>query len=291
MARQKKVNRSIAGDVAVIIFLSAISLFMVIPLVYQLNQAFKPLDEFFLFPPRLFVQNPTLNNFRDLFSLLANSWVPFSRYLFNSVFMVVAGTGGHVLIASLAAFPLAKHKFPGQTLLFAIIVLSLMFAREVTQVPNFIIMTRLGMIDTYWAMLVPALIFPLGLFLMKQFMEGVPTSLLESARISGASEWRIWWSIVMPMVKPAWLTLFLFNFQYIWGEVQTLNPYILSEEIKGLPLIMVQLARQQVGAARIAALEGIIAAVYAILLIVPVAIFLITQSSIIETMGSSGLKE
>jgi ABC-type glycerol-3-phosphate transport system permease component len=140
-------------------------------------------------------------------------------------------------------------------------------------------------------MLIPALIFPLGLFLMKQFMEGVPDSLLESARISGASEWRIWWSIVMPMVKPAWLTLFLFNFQYIWGEVQTLNPYILSEEIKGLPLIMVQLARQQVGAARIAALEGIIAAVYAILLIVPVAIFLITQSSIIETMGSSGLKE
>jgi ABC-type glycerol-3-phosphate transport system permease component len=290
MARQK-VNRSVTGNIAVIIFLAAISLFMVIPLVYQLNQAFKPLDEFFLFPPRLFVQNPTLNNFRDLFSLLANSWVPFSRYMFNSIFMVVVGTGGHVLIASLAAYPLAKHHFPGQVPLFAIIVLALMFAREVTQVPNFIIMTRLGMIDTYWAMLIPALIFPLGLFLMKQFMEGVPDSLLESARISGASEWRIWWSIVMPMVKPAWLTLFLFNFQYIWGEVQTLNPYILSEEIKGLPLIMVQLARQQVGAARIAALEGIIAAVYAILLIVPVAIFLITQSSIIETMGSSGLKE
>lgn len=274
-----------------VIFLSGIALFMVIPLVYQLNQAFKPLDEFFLFPPRLFVRNPTLNNFRDLFALLANSWVPFSRYLFNSVFMVVVGTGGHVLIASLAAYPLAKHTFPGSRLLFAVIVLSLMFAREVTQVPNFIIMTRLGLIDTYWAMLIPALIFPLGLFLMKQFMEGVPISMLESARMDGATEMQVWWKIVMPLVKPAWLTLFLFNFQYVWGEVQTLNPYVLSEEIKGLPLIMVQLARQQVGAARIAALEGIIAAVYAILLIVPVLIFLITQSSIIETMSSSGLKE
>ncbi len=274
-----------------VIFLSGIALFMVVPLVYQLNQAFKPLDEFFLFPPRLFVRNPTLNNFRDLFALLANSWVPFSRYLFNSVFMVVVGTGGHVLIASLAAYPLAKHTFPGGRLLFAVIVLSLMFAREVTQVPNFIIMTRLGLIDTYWAMLIPALIFPLGLFLMKQFMEGVPISMLESARMDGATEMQVWWKIVMPLVKPAWLTLFLFNFQYVWGEVQTLNPYVLSEEIKGLPLIMVQLARQQVGAARIAALEGIIAAVYAILLIVPVLIFLITQSSIIETMSSSGLKE
>lgn len=290
MARVK-VNRSTAGNVAVIIFLSAIALFMVIPLIYQLNQAFKPLDEFFLFPPRLFVKNPTLNNFVDLFALLSNSWVPFSRYLFNSVFMVVVGTGGHVLIASLAGYPLAKHRFPGRNALFAVIVLSLMFAREVTQVPNFIIMTRLGMIDTYWAMLVPALIFPLGLFLMKQFMEGVPDALLESARMDGAKEMQIWWKIVMPMVKPAWLTLFLFNFQYVWGEVQTLNPYVLSEEIKGLPLIMVQLARQQVGAARIAALEGITAAVYAILLVVPVLIFLITQSSIIETMSSSGLKE
>jgi ABC-type glycerol-3-phosphate transport system permease component len=286
-----RVSRSTAGNVAVVIFLSGIALFMVIPLVYQLNQAFKPLDEFFLFPPRLFVRNPTLNNFRDLFALLANSWVPFSRYLFNSVFMVVVGTGGHVLIASLAAYPLAKHTFPGSRLLFAVIVLSLMFAREVTQVPNFIIMTRLGLIDTYWAMLIPALIFPLGLFLMKQFMEGVPISMLESARMDGATEMQVWWKIVMPLVKPAWLTLFLFNFQYVWGEVQTLNPYVLSEEIKGLPLIMVQLARQQVGAARIAALEGIIAAVYAILLIVPVLIFLITQSSIIETMSSSGLKE
>lgn len=289
--RTRKVNRSRAGNATVVVFLTLIGAFTVIPLVFQINNAFKPLDEFFLFPPRLFVQNPTLSNFADLATLLANSWVPFSRYFFNSLIVVLLGTGGHVAVAGMAAYPLAKHRFPGRDVLFSVVILALMFAREVTHVPNFLLMQAMGLIDTYWAMLIPALIFPLGLFLMKQFMENLPDSLIESARIDGASEYRIFWQIVMPTIKPAWLTLILFNFGYVWGEVSAVNPFVLREELKTLPYIMTQLTRAQIGVARVFALEGVSAAVYCILLIVPVIVFIATQNSIIETMASSGLKD
>lgn len=289
----RKITRSRWGNAVVLAFLLAVGAFAVVPLLFTINNAFKPLDEFFLFPPKLFVRNPTLDNFVDLAALLANSWVPFSRYLFNSLLVVLLGTGGHVLAASMAAYALARHRFPGSRLLFSIIVLSLLVAREVTQAPNFLILSALRLTDTYWAMILPAVIYPLGLFLMKQFMEGIPDAVIESARVTGASEYQILWKIVMPMVKPAWLTLILFDFQYVWGEMSIVNPFVLKEAIKTLPYMMTHLARAQSQGSitRIYALEGVTAAVYCILLLVPLVVFLVTQSSIIETMSASGLKE
>ena len=154
--RKKKVNRSFFGNFSMFAFLAIVGAFMALPLVYAINAAFKPLDEIFIFPPTLFVRNPTLINFIDLASLLGNSWVPFTRYIFNTVFITGMGVVGHVLLASAAAFPLAKYHFPGKKIMFTIVVLALMFAPQVTAIPNYMIMSRLGMVDTYWAVIVPA---------------------------------------------------------------------------------------------------------------------------------------
>lgn len=281
--RRRKPNRSLAGDVVNIIILALFGFFMALPLVYAISNAFKPLDELFLFPPQFFVRNPTLNNFKDLFLLMANSWVPFTRYAFNTIFITTVGTVGHVVIASMAAFVLEKHKFPGRKGFFNLVVLALMFAPAVTAIPNYLTMARLNWVDTYLSLIVPAFALPLGLFLMKQFMVTIPDSLLESARIDGASELRVYWQIAMPVVKPAWLTLVIFSFQTLWGT--TGGVFIYSEELKTLPFALNQILLGGIARA------GLGAAVILIMMIVPIALFIITQSNIIETMAASGLKE
>jgi len=281
--RRKQVNRSFAGNFFLFVFLAITGAFMAIPLVYAINAAFKPLDEIFLFPPRLFVRNPTFQNFADLVNLLGQSWVPFSRYIFNTVFITGAGVVGHVLLASAAAYALAKHEFPGKKTIFTIVVLSLMFAYQVTAIPNYMIMAKIGLVDTYWAVILPAFSYSLGLYLMKQFMEQIPDVLLEAAKIDGASEYRIFWQIVMPNVKPAWLTLIILLFQQLWGTDG--NGFIYSEQLKTLHFAANQIV--QGGIAR----AGVGAAVALILMSVPITIFVFSQSRIIETMATSGMKD
>jgi len=280
---RKRVNRSFWGSFSLFVLLTAFGAFMIVPLIYAINNAFKPLDEIFMFPPTLFVRNPTMNNFIDLFALLGNSWVPFSRYIFNTVFITGMGIIGHVLLASAAAYPLAKHKFPGKNFMFSIVVLSLMFTPAVTAIPNYMIMSWLGLIDTYWAVIIPAFAYSLGLYLMKQFMEQIPDVLLEAAKIDGASEYRIFWTIVMPNVKPAWLTLIILLFQILWGSDG--NGFIYSEQLKSL-----HFAANQVVAGGIAR-AGAAAAVALILMSVPITLFVFSQSRIIETMATSGMKD
>jgi len=279
----KRLNRSLGGDIFSIVILVIFGSFMVLPMIYAICNAFKPLDELFMFPPRFFVRNPTLDNFRDLFLLMAQSWVPFSRYIFNTLFITAAGTAVHVVVASMAAYALEKHKFPGSKLFFSIVVTSLMFSSVVTAITNYLVMAKLHWLDTYLALIVPAFGYPLGLFLMKQFMETVPDSLLESARMDGASEFRTFWTVAMPCVKPAWLTLVIFSFQTLWGN--TGSTFIYSEELKTLPYALNQILLG--GFAR----AGVGAAVVLLMMIVPVVLFMVTQSSIIQTMATSGIKE
>ncbi|MBP5609873.1 MAG: carbohydrate ABC transporter permease, partial [Clostridia bacterium] len=197
-------NRSAGGDAGIIFFLVIMGAFMFIPMYYAIAQSLKPLDELFMFPPRFIVRNPSLENYSDLFSLLNDAWVPFSRYIFNTVFITACGTLGNLLLGSMAAYALAKMKFPGGKFFFKIIVLSLMFHPTVNQVTHFIILSEFHWVDTYLAIIVPAMASTLGLYLMKQFMESfVPETVLESARLDGASEFRTFWVIAMPMVKPA----------------------------------------------------------------------------------------
>ncbi len=281
--KRVKPNHSKLGDLTSITILVVMGLFMALPLVLAVSNSLKPLEELYIFPPRFLVSNPTLDNFHDVFVLMSQSWVPFSRYIFNTVFITITGTVGHLLVASLCAFALAKHKFPGRNLIFWIIVTALMFSTQVTAIPNYLIMSKIGWLDTYLSLIIPAIAKPLGLFLMKQFMEQIPDSLLEAARIDGAKETTVFLRIAMPQVKPAWLTLIIFCFQDLWN-LQGSN-YIYSEELKTLPYALSQISAAGISRA------GATAAVAVIMMIVPITIFVISQSNIIETMASSGIKE
>lgn len=275
--------RSIGGDVANLLFLSLLSIVMVIPMVYVINNAFKPLEELYLSPPRIFVQNPTLDNLRDLFSVMDTSWVPISRYFFNTLLVTLVGTSGHVIFASMAAYVLEKHHFYGRKVFFGLVVTTLLFNSTVTSIPNFVIMSSIGLVDNYLALIIPAFGSPLGLFLMKQFMESVPNAMLEAAKIDGAGEMRIFFRIVMPSVKPAWLTLIIFSFQSLWNS--TGGVLIRSEELKPLPYALNQIVSG--GFAR----AGAAAAVSLVLMIVPIVVFVLSQSQILDTMATSGIKE
>jgi len=283
MKLRRKPNRSIAGDIGIFIFIALVAAFMLLPLIFAVSNAFKPFDELFLFPPRFFVINPTMQNFRNLFVLIEASWVPFSRYIFNTLLLTIMGTLGHVFFASLAAYALEKHRFPGRKILFAMVIFSLMFSGHVTGIPNFIIMTQIGWIDRLSSLIVPAWGASLGLFLMKQFMVQLPDALLESARIDGAKEIWIFFKIVMPLVKSAWVTLIILSFQALWNS--TGGTFIYSEERKPLPFALGQIVAGGIGRA------GEAAAVAVIMMIVPLVVFIVSQSKVIETMASSGIKE
>ena len=283
LIKRRKPNRSVWGDILLYFFLLLVAMVMVFPIVYAVSSALKPLDELFMFPPRIFAQNPTLDNFSDLFVTMGKSWVTFSRYLFNTVFITGVGTAGHLIIASMAAFVLAKYDFPGGKTFFRLVTVAMMFSGYVTAIPNYLIINALGWVDTYWAIIIPAFASPMGLFLMKQFMEGLPTSLIEAAKIDGANEWKVFADIVMPNVKPAWMTLIIFSVQALWNNKAA--TFIYSEERKTLVYALQQI--QSGGIAR----TGQGAAVLVVVMIVPIAIFIFSESQILETMASSGLKD
>ena len=281
--KEKKLNRSAAGNTLLFVIMGICGVAMAVPLVMVINNCLKPLDELFQYPPRIFVRNPTFENFSDLFVLMSDSWVPFSRYILNTLIITGGGMVGHVIIASLAAYPLAKHKVPGKKILFSLIVMSMMFSWQVTQTPQYMIISWLHINNTYLALILPACSFGMGLYLMKQFMEQLPDSLMESARLDGASEWTIFWSIVMPNVKPAWLTLAIFQFQQMWGN--TGSTFLRDEQLKPLQYALFQISAG--GAAR----AGAAAAVTFIIAAVPITFFLICQKNVLETMTTSGMKE
>lgn len=277
-------SRSAGGDAGITFLLTILGIFMFLPMVYVISQSLKPLDELWMYPPRFIVKNPTLGNFKDLFTLMNDSWVPFSRYIFNTVFTSVGGTFGHLFIASMCAYALAKIKFPGGKAIFKTIRTSLMFHSTVTAITNFMLMSAFHMIDTYWAIIVPAWGYTLGLYLMKQFMDSsVPDTVLESARLDGASEIRTYWTIAMPMVKPAWLTLIIYCFEDLWNRGS--STYIHSEQLKSFNYAIGQIMAGGIKRA------GAHAASTVIMMLVPISVFVISQSNIIETMGSSGMKD
>ena len=281
--RALRTRRSLAVDIALMIFLGLFGIFSLFPLIYTIVNAFKPMSEIFIFPPKLTVDNPTLDNFFDLSFILEGFDVPLSRYVFNTLFITGLGTFGTVLLGSLAAFALAKYEFPGSRLMSELIVYALMFSASVTAIPNYLIMTYLGLVDTSWAVILTAVGGTLGLYLMKNFIGQIPDSLLEAATIDGAQEFTIYWKIIMPLCKPAWITLIILSFQQMWGT--TGGVFIYSEELKPLSYVLSQLVSG--GIAR----TGVSSAVSLIMMSVPVAVFVISQSNVIETMSTSGMKD
>ena len=281
---QVVLNRSAGGDFGIFFFLALMGIFMFLPMYYAIMQSLKPLDELFIFPPRFYVTNPTFDNFGDLFRLMSENTVPFSRYIFNTVFISIVGTFGNLLLSSMAAYALAKLKWPGRDTIFQIVVLSLMFNTTVTATTNFLTMSTLGWVDTFYAIIIPSFASSLGLYLMKSFMEQqVSDEVLESARLDGCSEFKTFWVIAMPMVKPAWLTLIIQTFQGLWNSGASV--YIQSEQLKSF-----NYAIQQILSGGIQR-SGAGAASTVIMMIVPIAVFILVQSNVIETMGASGMKD
>ena len=287
MAKQmeyKRYTRSRAGSVIYFIFLLLMGIFSVLPLIYCVCTAFKPLDELLVFPPRFFVHRPTLENFTILPVLLEKLRVPLSRYMMNSVVIAVVSTSAHIVVASLAAFALSKSKVKGRMVIFYIVQFSLLYNSTTLAVPQYLIFSKLHLIDTLWVYILPAIPSSMGVFLMKQYMDSsIPETLLEAARIDGANPYRIYWGIVMPLTKPAWMTLLLFAFQNIWS-VTPANGTIFSEQLKILPSVLSSVAVG--GTAR----AGAAMATTVLLMIPPIIVYFISQSHVMETMSNAGMK-
>ena len=264
--RAKKVNRSVAGNGAVIFIVALFAVFMLVPFYYSVVQALKPMEEIFAFPPKFYVVNPTRDNFVSLYLITAGEvFVPFGRYLI------------------MAAYPLAKHRFPGNKGISRLMVWALLFTPQVTSMPVYFLMAKTGMLDTYWALILPPLASTMGVYLMTNFMSQIPNSVIEAARIDGASIFRTYFSIAMPLVRPAWLTLMIFTFQSLWNGAG--SQYIFSENLKPLPSFFSQIAAGGLARSGSAAAAGLVVA------IPPIITYIIIQSNVLDTMAYSGIKE
>ena len=281
--KRRKVNRSVGGDILTVLFLVLIGAFMVLPMLFAIGSSFKPTDELYRFPPTIFPNNWTTKNYSDLFVLMNTSWVPFTRYFFNTIFITFAGTFGQIVCCSLCAFALALHRFPGNRFFTKMIELALMFNGTVLWIPSYMIMSGLGFVDSQWALIVPVFASALGLHLIRSFMLQIPMAVVEAARVDGASHLRVFWSIVMPNIKSAGLTLMIFAVQGLWNTGASI--YIQSESLKTLSY-----ALQQITSAGIAR-AGVGNAVTVVMMSVPIIMFVVSQSNIIETMATSGMKD
>lgn len=281
--RQKRPNRSIGGNIAVGLILALVGAFMFIPMWYSIVNAFKPPEEIFLFPPKLYVVNPTLINFGNLSLQLSNLWVPFGRYIFNSVFVSVVSTVISVIFGAMAAYAFAKHDFVGKRFFWSLIMVTLLFTGGVADLPTYIVKSLLNLVDTMWVFILPAVAVPLYMFLLKQFMGQIPDVLLEAARIDGAGEMRIFFSLIIPNIKSAWMTVAVLMFQSTWSMQS--NGLVFKEELKLLPTVLTQLGTSGIS------MQGVAAASSMLMLIPPVLAFIFTQSRMMQTMAHSGIKD
>ena len=256
--------------------------FIALPIYCSIINAFKPVSELFLFPPRFVVYHPTFENFKNIIRLQSQSTIAVERYIFNSVTVTVIATAGYILIASLAAYPMAKKEFPGKKIISVVIVFAILFSADVTELPRYMMMSKFGMLDTYWAILLPAMAGSFGVFLMIQFMSGIPNDILEAANIDGSNEIQTFFYIIMPSVKPALFTLTIFTFIATWPLSGSQFTY--SESLKMLPTMLAQL--NSGGISR----TGVAAAGTVVMMLPSIIVFLICQGSVIETMTYSGIK-
>ena len=284
-AQYKRFTRSRAGNVVYFSFLFLMGLFSMLPLVYCICTAFKPLDELLIFPPRFFVSRPTLANFTVLPTLLEKMRIPFSRYMFNSIFISIVSTFLNIFVSSMSAFTLSKSKLKFRNAFFWIVQFSLLYNGTTLGVPQYLIFSKMGIIDTYWVYILPAIPSSMGAFLIKQYVDsGVPDTIMEAARIDGANVFVIYWRIIMPMIKPAWMTQLLFSFQGIWSITPTAGT-VFSENLKTLPYVMGSVSAG--GTAR----SGAAMACTVLLMLPPILVYFVSQSNVMETMGSAGIKE
>lgn len=279
----KRVGKSWTNDIWIFVLLTLLGLFMIAPIYIAVVTSLKPVQEIFIMPPRLYAIDPTTDNFKDLFQVANNSWVPFSRNVFNSLFVTVTATVLHVVFACMASFILAKCRFPGVKLINRVVVIALLFNSTVTYIMQYIVMANLGMINTYSALILPLIASSMGLYLMINSVGQIPDAMIEAAKVDGAGLMRICWQVVMPNSKPAIMTIIIFQFQAAWNS--TGGNLVYDEALKTIPTVV-----QQIAAAGIAR-QGAIAASAVVLMVPPLAIFIAAQSNVMETMAHAGMKD
>lgn len=284
--RQRRRGKLQKEPIGIYVFLTIIGIIMFLPMYQLIITAFKPLEELFLFPPLYYVKQPTLQNFEELLIAAGAGWVPFSRYVFNSVFVTLSVVSLHVFFACLAAYPLAKSRAPGVNVLFQLTVAALMFSAQITNIPRYLIVNGLGWINTYWALIIPGIGSAYGVFLMKQFLEQVPNALIEAAKIDGASEFTIFRKLILPLSRPAWSTLIIFSWISTWNDSWSPMVFTQSEAMKTMPLAIQTIF----SGANVVARQGANAAAALIQTAPTVIIFLILQKQVISTMAYSGIK-
>jgi ABC-type glycerol-3-phosphate transport system permease component len=271
------------------LFLLPLAVFMLMPMVFIFSHAFKPPDELFAYPPRFFVINPTFKNFTELFSKMSNSGIPVSRYLFNSVLITLLTVIASVIVSSTAAYALSKKRFKLKQTLFAINTVALMFVPIAVTIPRFLIIERLGLMDNFMVHILPALAMPVGLFLIKQFIDSIPNEVIEAAQVDGASDLWIYWRIILPMIKPAIATIAILTFQASWNNAETSTMFINNESLKTFAFYLSTLTATSAGA-NVVAGQGIAAAASLIMFLPNLIIFILLQSQVMSTMAHSGLK-
>ena len=261
-------------------------IFMGLPLVYLFVTAFKPLNELLEFPPKFFVKSPTFKNFTDLFTRSGSTGLPIYRYLINSIFVSLLVVFLSVIFSSMAGYILSKKQFKGRKALFEINTIALMFVSCAVVIPRFLIITGLGITNTFLAHVLPLLAIPVGLFLIKQFIDEIPNELIEAARVDGAGDFYIYTKIILPLIKPAIVTVSILAFQSAWNNTETATLYVSNEELQTFAYYLGTLS----GASNAVSGAGVGAAAALILFLPNLIIFIIMQSKVIDTMAYSGMK-
>jgi ABC-type glycerol-3-phosphate transport system permease component len=271
------------------VILLPLTVLMLLPIVFIFSNAFKPPDELFAYPPRFFVTNPTLKNFTDLFTKMSNSGVPVSRYLFNSILVTIVTVGASIFVSTTAAYALSKKRFGLKKVLFAVNTVALMFVPIAVTIPRFLIIENLNLMDTFLVHILPGLAMPVGLFLIKQFIDGIPDEVIEAAQIDGATDVGMYWAIILPMIRPAVATIAILTFQATWNNADVSTMYINDESLKTFAFYISTLTSSTAGANAVAG-QGIAAAAALIMFLPNLIIFVLLQSQVMSTMSHSGLK-
>jgi ABC-type glycerol-3-phosphate transport system permease component len=273
------------NQIPLYLYLIPIAIFMGAPIVYIINHAFKPMEELFAFPPTFFVKNPTLDNFTKLLKFSRSAGIPLSRYVFNSLLVTVLTVGLSLLLTTCAAFAFSKIKFKGRNLMLQINQIAIMFVATAVLIPRYLVISNLGLIDTVFGHVLPLVAMPVALFLVKQFVDQVPDSLIEAAQLEGAGSFKIYRKIIIPLIKPAIATGAILVFQNVWNNIETSSLFTSSEGVRTLAFYMNTLST-----AGTVQGQGMAAAAALIMFIPNLLLFIVMQSSVMNTMAHSGLK-
>lgn len=275
------------GQIKLYLFVIPLALITGLPIVYIIFHAFKPMEELFAFPPKFITTNPTLDNFRQLFKASRSAGIPLSKYVFNSLLITVSVVVSSMILSSAAAYAMSKLKFKGRDTFFNINQLALMFVPVAVMIPRYLVVEFLGLTDTYWSQILPLIPLPVSVFLLKQFVDTVPDSLIEAAYMDGATELHVYFKIIIPMIKPALATAAILVFQQVWSNLEASNYYISDEGLKSLVFYMNTLASANGNSV---AGQGVQAAASLLMFLPNLILFCFLQNKVMNTMAHSGIK-